>query len=639
MQYRTEIDGLRAVAVLPVVLFHAGFAVFSGGFVGVDIFFVISGYLITSILLADLRDDTFSILRFYERRARRILPALFFIILCSLPFAYLWMLPSELSDFAMSIIAVIFFVSNVFFWQSEGYFSAASELSPLLHTWSLAVEEQFYFLFPILLFLFRKRSTVFVSIALLSMIFVSLGLAEWGWRNAASANFYLAPTRAFELLVGSLCAIALMDPNRSFKSNAVSLLGMGMIVVSVFVFDEKTPFPSVYALVPVLGTAAIILCGTSETLVGRLLSFRIFVGTGLVSYSAYLWHQPIFAFARLRSLHEPSLWVWVVLITLVFALAGLTWKFIEQPFRAKTSSLSQSRSLRVLKIAGASSALLFAIGCAGFLSNGLAFRNHAPDSGGDLEARLDYNRGLGVACTERFTIDGLCATSSEPEILLWGDSFAMHLVPGLMAGDPDLAFQQHTKSRCAPILGVAQDDKNAWSQGCIAFNNSVLEWLEASSSVKVVVLSSQLKSILRSSLVLENGDKVVENTHRLVMERISATIERIKAAGFDVVFMSPTPNSGYDIGRCAARSEFFGGDPADCDFLLPQDDPAFEVVAGISDLAPIIWLDQQICDGSNCDVIQNGTLIYRDYGHLSFEGSAYLGQTYNWIGEIRDATR
>lgn len=338
MIYRPEIDGLRAIAVIPVILFHAGLTLFSGGYVGVDVFFVISGYLITSILIGELEQDNFSIIRFYERRARRILPALFFVMLCCIPFAWKWMLPSELKDFSQSVVSVVFFASNILFWREEGYFAPAAEMKPLLHTWSLAVEEQYYVLFPIFLLLawrFGRRS-VFWSICAIAAL--SLAASEWSWRNAPSANFYLAPTRAWELLAGSICAF-LLSGREPRASNALSLAVLGLIVFAIFYFDDSTPFPSVYALAPVLGTALIILFGGSGSWAARLLSTRSFVGIGLISYSAYLWHQPLFAFARIRSVLEPSPELMMALAALSLVLAYFSWRYVETPFRKGKASI------------------------------------------------------------------------------------------------------------------------------------------------------------------------------------------------------------------------------------------------------------------------------------------------------------
>ena len=250
MNYRREIDGLRALAVVPVILFHAGFEWFSGGFVGVDIFFVISGYLITSIILSGKQDGTFTLLRFYERRARRILPVLFFIMLACLPFAWLWMPPHEMVEFSRSLIAVPLFVSNILFWRETGYFATANELKPLLHTWSLAVEEQYYLLFPLFLLLTWKLGRRWIVALLAVMAILSLVLAQWGSMNSPTASFYLLPTRGWELLIGALVAFYLsrgIKVENSNKQKAInqagSLLGVLLIGYAAVTFDKTTPFP------------------------------------------------------------------------------------------------------------------------------------------------------------------------------------------------------------------------------------------------------------------------------------------------------------------------------------------------------------------------------------------------------------
>ena len=223
MKYRAEIDGLRALAVLPVILFHAGFDQFKGGFVGVDVFFVISGYLITTIIISEMAEDKFDIINFYERRARRILPALFFIMAACVPFAWLWLAPNDLKDFGQSLVAVSTFSSNILFWLESGYFDTASELKPLLHTWSLALEEQYYIFFPIFLLLTWKFGVTWILIFLSIIFFISLGIAQWGAYNSASANFYLLPTRGWELLIGVFAAFYLKH-NSHLKSHSLNQL-------------------------------------------------------------------------------------------------------------------------------------------------------------------------------------------------------------------------------------------------------------------------------------------------------------------------------------------------------------------------------------------------------------------------------
>ena len=334
MKYRAEVDGLRALAVVPVILFHAGFEIFSGGYIGVDVFFVISGYLITTILIDDIEKEKLSIIKFYERRARRILPALFAMLFVSTIAAYALFYPSNLEDFSKSLAYVILFLSNIFFWKNTDYFATEAELTPLLHTWSLAVEEQFYLLFPIFLILAWRfgKNRVFWMIVIMSV--VSLFLSEWGWRNSSVANFYLAPSRAWELFAGSIFAFTVQKRGVQ-KNESLALLGLTLIILSIFVYDTSTPFPSVYSMVPVLGVGLILLFAEKGTLVSRLLSIKVFVGIGIISYSAYLWHQPLFAFSRLLYGINLSVVISLMLIILTFILALLSWKYIEQPFRDK----------------------------------------------------------------------------------------------------------------------------------------------------------------------------------------------------------------------------------------------------------------------------------------------------------------
>jgi peptidoglycan/LPS O-acetylase OafA/YrhL len=338
MKYRAEIDGLRALAVLPVILFHAGFEWFNGGFVGVDVFFVISGYLIATIIISEMAKGKFSIVNFYERRARRILPVLFFVMAACLPFAWLWLTPNELKDFGQSLVAVSTFSSNILFWLKSGYFATGTELMPLIHTWSLAVEEQYYILFPIFLVLTWRLGIKWVLVFLSIAFLISLGVTQWGAFNKPSANFYLLHTRGWELLIGVFAAFYLKYSahlKSHFANQMLSLLGFGMITYSIIFFNESTPFPSFYTLIPTIGTGLLILCAVPKTLVYKVLSLKFIVGIGLISYSAYLWHQPLLAFARHRLLGDVSNFILIGLCVTSLALAWFSWKFVEAPFREK----------------------------------------------------------------------------------------------------------------------------------------------------------------------------------------------------------------------------------------------------------------------------------------------------------------
>ena len=337
MQYRPEIDGLRAIAVIPVVLFHAGIESFKGGFVGVDVFFVVSGYLITSIILSDLEKNTFSLIHFYERRIRRILPALFVVSAVCVPIASICLLPTDTVNFAKSLIGVSTFSSNIIFWLDSGYFDTAAELKPLLHTWSLAVEEQYYLLFPLFMII-AVRLGLRRSLTILVIIFIaSLILANWASLNRPSAAFYLLPTRAWEILLG--CFIAFYG-SRIYRikipiilQQIFGTLGILLIVFSILYFNEETPSPGIYMLCPTIGAALVIIFATKGTFVQYVLSSRLMVGIGLISYSLYLWHQPIFAFFKYINLDPLGPTEILLLVALAFILAYLTWRFIETPFR------------------------------------------------------------------------------------------------------------------------------------------------------------------------------------------------------------------------------------------------------------------------------------------------------------------
>lgn len=357
LTYRREIDGLRALAVMSVIFFHAGFNLFKGGYVGVDVFFVISGFLITSIILNEVENNNFSILNFYERRARRILPALFFVMIISIPVAWLVLQAKDLESFFKSLNAIPTFTANVFFWKDVDYFATASELKPLIHTWSLAVEEQYYIIFPFIFLVLGKIHKVnkkkIILILLLCLAISSLIYSHFLSSKNPSKNFFLLPTRFWEISIGGF--IAFLPPNIFKFKNSLkqffSLSGFLLILSSIFFFNKDTAVPSFIVLIPTMGTVLIIMYASADTIVGRLLSYKLFVWIGLVSYSAYLWHQPLFAFSRYYTGQNNLGLISVVsLIFLSFILAWLTWRFVELPFKNKlrfNRSFIFSRSISI----------------------------------------------------------------------------------------------------------------------------------------------------------------------------------------------------------------------------------------------------------------------------------------------------
>ena len=344
LTYRPEIDGLRAIAVIAVILYHTqltifGHQPFKGGFIGVDIFFVISGYLITSIILKELiTTGFFSFKHFYERRIRRLLPALLFVMLASLPFAWMYLMTSSFVGFSKSILYSLGFSSNFYFhYSGQEYGAVSGFLKPFLHTWSLSVEEQYYILFPIvLLFTFKYFRKYLIHILIVGFV-ISLGLADWGSRNHPSFTFYVLPTRGWELLAGSILAyLEITKGHRSKNKNLNSILpSIGFILIghSILFFDDKMLHPSFYTLSPIIGVFLIIWFSNKNEIITKVLSSKLFVGIGLISYSLYLWHYPIFAFDRINEFSEGDVFNKIIIGFITLALSIISYYFIEKPFR------------------------------------------------------------------------------------------------------------------------------------------------------------------------------------------------------------------------------------------------------------------------------------------------------------------
>ncbi len=585
MNYRREIDGLRSVAVIPVILFHAGYPLFSGGFIGVDIFFVISGYLITSIIIAENSNGSFSVLKFYERRARRILPVLFVVIACCLPFAWAWMLPEQMASFGRSIIAVCLFVSNVFFWQqSGGYFAAASEEQPLLHTWSLAVEEQFYLLFPLLvMILWRFGKKVLIgAIAFISL--ASLTLAQYGSEAFATANFYLPTTRAWELLAGSLCAF-LLSSGKSYRSNLLSLAGLAIIVIAIFAYDDATPFPSLYALVPVLGAVLVILFGPAGTVTARLLSTSPMVWIGVISYSLYLWHQPVFAFARIRSLDDPSPLTMGFLALASAGLAYLSWRFVETPFRKGGRVQLLPTAAGIFTGSAIGVVLLIGVGFLGALDNGLEFRlpldARAALSGEEhhdpvMEACL-FDKG--EASLPHPVQACLTPHSTGSKTILIGDSHAGAIAGEVMrmfdANGLDLYVMAH--SACVGFSGFYVSNPK-YRLRCNLFFRGIEDYIRTS-EMKTVIMASRWSLYVDGS-PFDNGEGGVERLKPTyvdlldhidddaaqddparktrVLQQYVRDIRKHLDAGRNVVLVYPIPEAGWNVPERLAKTAMSG---------------------------------------------------------------------------------
>ncbi|MEP7244404.1 MAG: acyltransferase family protein [Gammaproteobacteria bacterium] len=579
MRYRPELDGLRAVAVLPVLLFHAGFTAFTGGFVGVDIFFVLSGYLITRLIHEEQQSDSFSLVRFYERRARRILPCLFLVCVACIPFAWAWMLPVAFRDFSQSLIAVVTFCSNFLFWLHSGYFAGPSETTPLLHTWSLAVEEQFYLFFPLVLLACRRFSLRGLFTILLVASLLSLGLAEYVGRGHASANFYLMPSRAWELGVGALLAIT--DSSREKLTRGVRevmcVAGVAAVACSIVFFDDTLRHPGLITLVPVLGTALLISAASAQTFIGRLLVWRPLVGVGLISYGAYLWHQPLFVFTRIRFPTAPH-GVYVALIGLSLVLALVSWRFVEQPFRAK-GVFSRSQ---IFTFAAGASAVMLMLGLAGNLSRGFPQRLPAEVQKFSSWSR-DWNtrEDLCAAESKKPVSTGrscLYGSPTQPRVELIGDSHALALSYRLSEtlAAQGLSLRATTANACPPTPGI----NTASNPDCEQHNRQLQRYLLTDPGVKTVVIAARWTLDLEGDR-FNNGEGGVElgdASHLIPLgkgreflkdpDRIATlgkiyrdSIEALLRSGKHVVLVYPIPEVGWDVPQEVMRRGWLGEGP------------------------------------------------------------------------------
>lgn len=638
MRYRSEIDGLRAIAVIPVILYHAGFSWFSGGFVGVDVFFVISGYLITNILLNEFEEEKFSLAAFYERRARRILPALFAMMLITAPFAYYYLLPDDSASFWRSITYICLFVSNYFFASESGYFSPDVELKPFLHTWSLAVEEQFYLIYPLLLAVLWRFGLKVVLYVILIIGVLSFIYADHGSFFDPINSFYSIISRGWELIIGALAALYFKGQFKLHQngliSNVMGSLGLMMIILSMFFITNQTPFPGRYALIPTFGALLVIVFATSSNLPGKLLSLRPIVFIGVISYSLYLWHQPIIALARHKYVAEISPWSMLLVLFFVFVMSLVSWRLIERPFRDK-NKFSRKYIYLFSILGGVGFIALSAFGTNSTYLN--RFVSNAAYN--DLDVRLRPNLGLSRKCEKTVLTSEECQTSSKPEILLWGDSYAMHIAGAIESSNLDVKMIQTTISQCGPVLGASSANAGYGAMDCIKANDKVFEMLKNTPSIKYVVLASPFERFGDDAPVVLRDGRLFNNGADIYLKLFKETISSIEKLGRIPVIIAPPPKDmNVDIGYCLRKSSLLGADLNNCNFNLdkmPQmQKKTFEAIRGLSKTTKVIWVSKMLCPSGECIASKGNILIYRDKGHLSYEGSSYLGSKYDFYKMI-----
>lgn len=466
MQYRNDIAGLRALAVLPILLVHAGLTAIPGGFVGVDIFFVISGYLISRIILKEMEGGRFTLAGFYRRRALRILPALLVMLVVVLAVGWWRLFPQDMRDLSWSTAATALSGSNIWFWRTVNYFGDA-ELTPLLHTWSLGVEEQFYIFYPLLLIALHRWLPKRIVPVLWVIVAVSLaaGFALIAVNKAAAA-FYLLPARAWELGLGALVATGGFPKLGERAKPVAAWLGLALVIAGLFVITEESAFPAPWALLPCIGTALLIAYGESGG-TARLLSLPPMRFVGDISYSLYLWHWPVMAFWRFERGLTLDAGEMAAAIAISFVLAVLSYRLIEQPFLQRGKTWATPRVL-----CGAATAMVAVAGAAALLAmQATATRIADPrvaklltylDYDDSKEANFQFRRGVCMADSARPTFNpAVCATrrTDRPNIMVMGDSHAGHIVQALAERMPDMNVLRLTASGCDPVWPVAGDPR------------------------------------------------------------------------------------------------------------------------------------------------------------------------------------
>jgi peptidoglycan/LPS O-acetylase OafA/YrhL len=633
--YRADIDGLRAIAVLSVVFYHYGVSPLQGGFAGVDVFFVISGYLITGIIHREVVEGSFTFASFYERRIRRIFPALFAMLVAVFAAGLALLLPSDLTYLGKSIIATLLFSSNILFWRQSGYFDATSDLNPLLHTWSLAVEEQFYIGFPILLLLIRRYLALWIKSILVVCLIVSFVLCLYFQPLRPTATFYLLPFRAWELLLGGVLAIGLVPPITNERLNQVlAAAALSLLTASLWLMKASADFPGWQAALPAVATAGLLYCGTQgNTVVARLLSSRPLVVLGLSSYSLYLWHWPILVFARYREGMAPlSLYQTGFLLSATFFAAWVSYRWIEKPFRRKKPGVSSFGRSSPFPVAIAATTILASCALAVLVFQG------APGRVSHKVAQLDKARSNPYPnehCNGQLSSDVLdrCRAgwrhAPSQNLMLWGDSHAMTWSPALdrigRTSGVGVEFAFHTA--CPPLLGV----RNPVSPYCFEFNARVLQKIKKERPDTIVMVASWPSySMPEGQFVL--SDEAGRKGNLAVFEpALRRTINAVRPFTGKIVLVGPTPGSpSSDPSFSLAMAEWHGD-------ITPPAELSLESVRKRSSwfwrVAEHYREDRQVrlvdpspwfCSLQKCAYRQGVSVLYRDGGHLSLAGADFV---------------
>jgi peptidoglycan/LPS O-acetylase OafA/YrhL len=639
LSYRADLDGLRAIAVLAVVFMHVGFSIFSGGYIGVDIFFVISGFLITTIIAREIKENEFTLLKFYERRIRRILPALTVMVVFALLASALLYDSGRFKSFSKSLLATMLFYSNINFLREAGYFDAPSLLKPLLHTWSLAVEEQFYIVFPLFMYGIHTWARKYVKPILSIVALLSLTLAIYTVNhNDATSAFYLAHMRAWELLVGGLLALNIFPATiKKGINTTLGLVGGLMIFIPIFLYSDQTPFPGLSAVVPVLGTALIIYSSTAEmSPVGKILGAAPLVFIGQISYSLYLWHWPLVIFAKYYIIRPMTGLELLLLLSAIFAISTLSWRFVETPFRSR--QLFSTSRVFALGL-GAMAVIVAAAGVVYYFDGFPAREGPMPlVEFMDKETTNRFTRCANVV--DDFDKCVLAGKSHPASFMLWGDSHADSLREAVERSARRNGFSGlfTYKLSCPPLVGMTHDFRFV-TASCIEYNKEVIQYLIVHPEISTIILAGRWSYYIEGSeykpkesfgiLAGFPGTKPKEaDSEQLVEFGLEQTVQTLLEMNRKVVIVSQVPEIGYDVPSANFIALRSGRDinqiiAPSMDEYFNRNQKTLAILGKLKEKQGVQVVDPWtvLCIENKCRVTIDGRPLYKDDDHLSLFGA------------------
>lgn len=639
MNYRSDIDGLRTIAVFLVIINHAGFAFLPGGFVGVDVFFVISGFLITSIIYPKIINGSFQFSWFLSRRIKRLMPVLFFVMAVTLVAFSLTMLPQDLMKLYYSIIWVSLYVGNIFFWREHGgYFDGNSQEVPLLHTWSLAIEEQYYIVWPMFLilaikFLGAKKT---LNLALIGCIGATI-FSQWGTEITLGAAYYLLPTRFFELMAGSCLAMywAKLPILHPILRNVLSTLGLAMILGSALWLTKYHSFPGYNALYSVIGTILIIYAAGGW--VNKFLATKAMVFTGNISYSLYLWHWPILVYLNYTSV-ELTLTTQLASILVTYIISILSWKYIEQPFRnMKLRSFSETSK----KIYLLPTLVLISISLIGILYKGYPQR-FTPEIVQMEQALNTFSNISRKGCHSPFRnstdlpnanciIGEHNEQNTKANVFIIGDSHANHFVPFLepFIKSSNLLGMDYTLDQCVPVSELMWGTNLHLSKKCRARNELAYDYIE-NNSFDFIVLAASWPTLTTTKIFNEyNVTNKAEKEH-LFSSMLMESVEKIVNTGAVPIIVEDTPSLGGISAKCPVKKEVFNN-KLECSITMLDNNLMKNVLTKLANRFPslvILTPSKLYCHLNICSMQVNNTPLYRDDNHLNEKGAKLLGEQY-----------